>query len=514
MAESLSRKSLFITVMNLLGAIIAYLGFFVIARYMPQGEQVIGLVTFSTGYLSVFLPISRLGFPQAHTKKVSEGSDLAVCNGAFLIITVLLTLLMSAVVIATIIIWVYLLHRGFETKEELDAIWIMFGYNIVISFANVPITTFSARREMVKSQLGTFAGHIARVVAIVFVVFSGLSGLDIVWAYFIGGAASLAASLYLLSGYPFRWPHRAMLSDYYRFSRPLVVPTILATLPLGLAPVLIQYYWHLIYTGYFGSAYRIVAVFIVLGQSVASVIFPKISELHSQGSFSEIRMHTMEAEKLLAFILAPLSFFLLIYSPGIIHVLLKNTFLGAVSSLWALSLWLYVTGISQPKSNLIPAMNRPSISGMITSVSSIVSVVLMLFLIPRDLFGFRLPGLADFGASLALLAGAVVSYGISNYYSNRISGTRFSFAIIIFPAIAVLSCLAVFPLTYVFGQLNWVWYIGLLFVFLIAAIYLLICLLSRAIEPGEIKLILDALNPLEMRTYVSSELSSRYNGKQ
>jgi hypothetical protein len=159
-------------------------------------------------------------------------------------------------------------------------------------------------------------------------------------------------------------------------------------------------------------------------------------------------------------------------------------------------------------------MNRPSISGMITSVSSIVSVVLMLFLIPRDLFGFRLPGLADFGASLALLAGAVVSYGISNYYSNRISGTRFSFAIIIFPAIAVLSCLAVFPLTYVFGQLNWVWYIGLLFVFLIAAIYLLICLLSRAIEPGEIKLILDALNPLEMRTYVSSELSSRYNGKQ
>lgn len=510
MAESLSRKSVFIVVMNLAGAVIAYLGFFVIARYMPQGEQIIGLVTFSTGYLTVFLPVSKLGFPQAHTKRVSEGADLGQCNGAFVLVTAILTAVMSAVVVLTIIIWTVLLRKGFETREELDAIWIMFGYNILAIIANIPSTTFAARREMAKSQIGPFAGHVARVASIAFVAFSGLGGIDIVWAYFVGGAATMVSSLYLFKGYPVRWPDRQLLRSYFNFAKPLILPTILSTLPLGLAPVLIQYYWHLTYTGYFGAAYRIVAVFLVLGASVANVIFPKISELHSMGGVHEIRNNTMEAERLLGFILAPLSFFLLFYATGVINVMLKDTFLGATSSLWALSIWLYISSVSQPKNNLIPAMNDPKKYGMVTALSSIVSVALMIFLIPGSLFGIAMPGLRDFGASIAMAAGAVVTYVLSDRYSKSISGTRFEYSVLIYPAIAIISCLLIFPLTTIFSPLLWKWYTGLMFALAVAAVYLLLCLLTRTIEMREIRLLWNALDPFEMHSYVSDELTSKY----
>ncbi|MEM3852265.1 MAG: oligosaccharide flippase family protein [Methanomassiliicoccales archaeon] len=510
MAESLARKSLLVTMMNLLGAIIAYAGFFVIARVMPQGEQVIGLVTFSTGFASVFIPISRLGFPNAHVKRVSEGEDLGGCNGAFLLLTAILTAIMSAVVVGSIYFWTVLLHRGFETRTELDAIWIMLGYNVIATIANVPVTTFSARREMVKGQIGAFAGHIVRVAAIVFVVFSRLSGLDIVWCYFVGGAASLGASIYLFRSYPVHTPSRKLLHEYVSFAKPLYLATLLAPLPVSLAPVVVQFYWHLTYTGYFGAAYRIVTVFVVLGASVAAVIFPRISELHSKGDMLAIRNSTREAEKLLAFILAPLTLFLMIYATGIIHVLLSNSFRGAVSSLAVLAVWLYVSGVAQPKNNLIQGINRPREYGLITVSSSVLSVVLLFLLIPSSLSGLHLAGLADVGASLSLVAGAIVIYILSHHYSLKHSGTGFEYGVLIFPAIATVSCLLVYPLTFVMSELTWTWYVGLLFAAIVFALYIALCLALRALDRKELRFLFDTLNPLEMHSYVASELSSKY----
>ncbi len=511
MEESLARKSLLGTVMNLVGSIIAYVGFFFIARYMPAGDQVIGLVAFSTGYVSVFLPVSRFGFQTAHSKKVSEGEDLGECNGAFMLITAVLTLLMIAVVFGSIFIWIDVLHRGFEPgqgTEELNAIWIMLGYTVITALSNIPITTFNARREIAKGQMGAFAGHIIRVAAIVVVVFLGLARIDIVWAYFFGALASLIASFFYFRKYPVRWPSRRILRDYSAFASPLLIPSIISPLPVNLAPVLVQLFWSLSYTGYFGSAYRVVTVFSVLGLSVSNVIFPKLSELHSQGRSVEIKERTASSEKLLAFVLAPVAFFVVVYATGVIHVLLKNDFLPAVPSLMALAVYIYATGISSSKVSLLPALNMPGLSGRIATASSVISIVLMAVLIPTSVFGIRLFAMKDLGASIALLCSSVFTYAASNYFSNRVAGTRFEARIILYPLIAVLSCLLLMPLTDLFPQLLWSWYIGLMFALLSAAIYLFSCLASKLITLDELRLLTDSVNPFKMHHYVKSELFS------
>ena len=251
MAESLARKSLFTTLINVFGAVVAYAGIFVISRYMPAGEFTIGLIGFTVSYVGIFLPVSRLGFGSAHIKKVSEGADIGECNGAMMLITAVLTGLMTLLVFATVFLWVYLLHHGFETPLELQGIWIMLGYTIVTVFASVPMATFSARREVAKAQIGTFAGHIVRVAAIVFVVFSGFPAIDVIWAYFLGGAASAAVTFYYFRGYPLRRPSKSILREYRKFADPLLLPSLIGMLPVSLSVVLVQFFWHLQVAGLF-----------------------------------------------------------------------------------------------------------------------------------------------------------------------------------------------------------------------------------------------------------------------
>ena len=56
--------------------IVDLLVIFFVARYM--GPEPLGLISFGTAYVTLFLIISNLGFDTAHVKRVSEGKDLGL----------------------------------------------------------------------------------------------------------------------------------------------------------------------------------------------------------------------------------------------------------------------------------------------------------------------------------------------------------------------------------------------------------------------------------------------------
>ena len=515
MAESLARKSLFTTLINIFGAVVAYAGIFVISRYMPAGEFTIGLIGFTVSYVGIFLPVSRLGFGSAHIKKVSEGADIGECNGAMMLITAVLTGLMTLLVFATVFLWVYLLHHGFETPLELQGIWIMLGYTIVTVFASVPMATFSARREVAKAQIGTFAGHIVRVAAIVFVVFSGFPAIDVIWAYFLGGVASAAVTFYYFRGYPLRRPGKSILRDYRKFADPLLLPSLIGMLPVSLSVVLVQLFWHLQVAGLFYAGFRITSVFVILGGSVSSVIFPRISELHSSGSGAQIKNSTLKSEYFLSFVLAPVSAFLLVYPKGILHVIMSNSFLGAAGPLGILALWLYVNGIAGPKNSVVGGMNRPRTLGWISIASTLVSIAVMVIAIPGSIFSIRLLGLGADGAAFGLLAGAIVTYFLSHRHADKLAGTGFSFKVIVFIIEAIAAYALIYPLTYALPLSLWEWYDVLLFAGLGVLAYVGLGIVTRMVGFGDIKVLIESFNPVAMRRYVSEELKSEFtDGKK
>ncbi len=514
-AESLARKSLFSTLINLLGAVVAYAGIFVISRFMPAAEFTIGLIGFSVSYVGIFLPVGRLGFGTAHVKKVSEGADIGECNGAMLLITAVLTVLMTLIVFASILFWVILLHHGFETPLELQGIWIMLGYTIITGFAVVPATTFGARREVAKAQIGTLAGHIVRVAAIVFIVFSNLSAIDVIWAYFFGGIASAAVTFYYFRGYPVRRPGRSLLREYRKFADPLLLPSLIGMLPVSLSVVIVELFWHLQVAGLFYAGFRITSVFVVLSASVSGLIFPRISELHSRGSMAEIKNSTLVSEHFLSFVLAPISAFLLIYPAGILHVIMSNAFLGASQTLGILAIWLYVSGISGPKNSAIGGMNRPVTLGRISIAGTLFSIAVMVVAIPKSIFGLTLLGLNAGGAAVGLLAGAMLTYYLSHRHANKLAQTGFSSRIVIFIMVAILVYALIYPLTSFLPLLGWEWYDVLLFAGLGGAVYTGVCLVTKMVSIDEIRVIADSFNPFAMRKYVSEELASEFSdGKE
>jgi hypothetical protein len=70
----------------------------------------------------------------------------------------------------------------------------------------------------------------------------------------------------------------------------------------------------------------------------------------------------------------------------------------------------------------------------------------------------------------------------------------------------------VMPLTLLIPLQQWRWYDAVFFALVSGAVYLVLCLLSRIASIEDLKVYIDALNPLAMHRYVSDELSSDFKG--
>ena len=138
------------------------------------------------------------------------------------------------------------------------------------------------------------------------------------------------------------------------------------------------------------------------------------------------------------------------------------------------------------------------------------TIALLLILIPTSIFKFKLFGLKEYGAAIALAAGAAIAYIATNYYSGRIAGTKFEFRLLAYPVVSIVACLAFMPLTSVFPVLEWTWYMGLMFALGSVLLYVLLCLVLRIIKMDDIKLLVDSVNPFAMHRYIASELSTTF----
>ncbi|RKX94787.1 MAG: flippase, partial [Spirochaetes bacterium] len=136
---------------QLLNALLGYIALKFIATYMSPWEY--GVIGFAYGFVALFSIFGKLGFDQAHIKRVSEGKDLGKCIATFAVTKTLLAGVMASIVIISIAIWKFLLHRGFESPLHEQAIYIMLVYFFLLTITQSFISTFNARKESAKAQI-------------------------------------------------------------------------------------------------------------------------------------------------------------------------------------------------------------------------------------------------------------------------------------------------------------------------------------------------------------------------
>jgi O-antigen/teichoic acid export membrane protein len=191
----LAQKSIFTLFADVSNALLSYVALFFITKYMSPAAY--GIIGFATGYVSLMFILGDLGFDSAHVKYISSGEEQSKCTGVHLTVKAVLTVVGAATVISSVLIWKYVLGRGFESPDHEIAIYIILLSIMLKGFATPFQTTFMAEKEMAKNRATQLVGTVIRLVAIIYVALAGLGVMALAFAYVVEAIGILSVSCFI-----------------------------------------------------------------------------------------------------------------------------------------------------------------------------------------------------------------------------------------------------------------------------------------------------------------------------
>jgi len=499
------RKSALVFLNNIAGLFLGYVSFLIIARNM--GKEVLGIIGFALGFIGLFFSLGDLNLSAAHIKRISEGKDLGKCIGTYLFLKIILIVIMVVTVQFGIVIWEKIEKLKLIIPTQKAILQIILVYFTVRLISSVIEVTFLARKEIGKAAISIFTLNSVRCLATILVVLLGCGVLAIAGTYVLAAVVSLLIGLCLFRGYPISKPNFSYLKNYWHFSAPLAISSILFMVDTNLPLILIYFFWSAGETGLFFAAVRVVLPIFALGRAIHILIFPTISSLYSQGRIDSIRRLSRQAERLISLISSPLVIFIIFFSQPIIIFLLGENFLPISSMLKILVLDAFLYIITVPYFLQFRGTEHTKTDMKINVVKSIVLITLNLIFIPASLAGYKLLGLKSLGASLSILVTSLFGFLITLILVRRLTKTRTAGKFLIHLIASSFSFGVIYLITKnlrynVFIYLLVSGSLGLL-------LYLFLLFIIKELRKEDIMLLRQALNPRAMSAYLRSEIGGQ-----
>jgi len=506
----IARKSALIIGTELLNGALGYVSLFFITRYI--GPSSYGTVAFAIGFVSLFLVLENMGYHHSHVKKISEGKDLGICNGTFLLSKIGLTVLLATVVLASIFLWKNVLGRGFETPEHEIAIYIMLGYYIIRSLSYFFQVTFRAKREIAKKQIPLFLETLVRVVATIYVAMAGYGALALAFTYIVGDVALFLSGLYLFKGNPIKKPSKQYFKEYTHFALPLILVVISATIINNIDKVFIQLFWSASDVGYYFAGFKLSHFINMFTVALITLLFPTYSKLHANKNIKRIVKLTYQSERHISLIVFPMVFGIAILAEPATFILLSG-WTPSIPILQILPFYALLAGLEAPYQSQFLGTNRPKLTRNRVLIMVIANIILNLILVPEDIqsLGLKLMGLGARGAAIA----TVISFGIglfySRYYAWKITGVKGNWRVLLHAIAASIMVLFLYILLYQFNYISNIirWYHLLGVSFLGLGIYIGVLYLLKEFTRDDFKFYLDALNIKKMFVYIWDEIRGK-----
>jgi O-antigen/teichoic acid export membrane protein len=399
----LARKSLLLFTVNMAGSVLGFLSTIVIARWM--GAAALGTVGYLLGLLGLLAVLLDMGSGLAHLKRVSEtDQDPAPLIGTFLVLRVALTALFLIAVLLLPLIKNYLGQPLFSSRDEQYAYYIIAAFYVLHGLANVFLYTFEARLETAKETIPDFAGSLLSFVAKVVVASCGLGVIALSGAYLVEQVTRLFMALLLFTGYHIARVKREHVLGYIRYTVPLTLNTALSLIVANVNPVLIRAFWTTGEVGYYTAVLGFGAVLDRVASTLMVLFFPQASSDAAQGRWDEIRRRFLLIERYMLTVLVPFGVALVFFSSAIVTAALGGEFASATPILILLAINSILAGIFQPYRAVLCAVEKQGYL-VVSSVLGLTALLIVdLLLVPRQISGFSLSGLAGTGAAIALLA--------------------------------------------------------------------------------------------------------------
>jgi O-antigen/teichoic acid export membrane protein len=177
--------------------------------------------------------------------------------------------------------------------------------------------------------------------------------------------------------------------------------------------------------GRFAAAAKFSDLFLLLGISMAIVLLPAISSLHSKGDHARALVLVRDVERWTSLLLWPAIVLVLWANGPLVHILLSNDVEGAGPVLVILSLQAFATSLLMPVQNLAIASGQPSFAARIVLASVAVDLVLNMILVPTSWSILPAFGLGAMGAAISALAATL--FAIAAYSVRTRSWEGYSF---------------------------------------------------------------------------------------
>ncbi len=507
----IARKSAFIIATHLLSGILGYVGLKFIALYMEPWEY--GIIGFAFGLVSLFSFFGDMGFGSAHIKRVSEGKNLATCIGTFGAIKTILAGILAGSVIISIAVWKYAIGRGFESSLHEQTIYLMLAYYVLLTLTNTMITTFNAKKEVVKSELPLFCYNFVRIFVTIVVVYSGMGVLALAYAYVLGEIVHFALAFLLFRNYPVGKPSKNYLKSYTSFAFPMAIASVSSLVMVNIDKVTIQLFWGSQQVGEYFAVFNLSQFLTLFSTAVGVLLFPTMSEYFANNNLSAIRDLTLRAERYLSMIIFPVIILMVVLASPIIFILLSAKYAAALPVLQIVPFFILFAIMLNPYEKQLSAMNMPKLVRNRLILMMIINVILNLLLVPKDIQSIGLYNLAGLGSTGAAI-GTVVSYFIALVYTRytafKIANIKGNRSVILHCIAAALMGLIVYYLTdYTHYITITRWYHLVLISLFGLAIYYTILYLLREFKKEDFWFYIDTLNIKKMARYVKEEFKNK-----
>lgn len=508
----IARKSALVIAVNFLAGVLNYISLYLIARYYSLPKFALGLLNFTIGFVALFNVISDLGFPQAHIKRVSEGKDMATCNATFFIIRLFLVFLMSLAIFSSILVWKYVMGRGFESPLQEKAVYVMLCYYILLALARNFITTYRAKMEIALAQFPIFIEAFVRTFAIAYFVMFKYHALWIVYTYVIGGFAMFLSSYFFFKE-PIGKPSKEYFFSYLKFAIPVSLVSVSLVVMTNLDKVLIQLFWSYDEGADYFSIFRLTRFINNITAAFGMLLLPTMSAMYVRNKMEEMKNITIMAERYISMVLMPVVFLLIFLAQPTVYILLTKKFYTAIPILQIMPLFALFDALERPYQTKLLGMDLPNFARNRMLIMLSLNLILNLLLIPRNIksLGISLFGLAGVGAAIA----TVVAYFSGLIYTRLIIykmskiGLNVSVIKHFFAAIIMGFIVRYMNKYYIVRR----WY-DLLFLFILGlAIYLAILIALKEFKKRDFYLFIDTLNPKKMFSYISLEIKEKVKKK-
>lgn len=517
-----------------LGAMLGLVANYLIGQFF--GPAYSGQVDFALGVVGIFFLVTDLGMGQAHVKRVSEGRDPGDCFATYAVFKAASMVVFTVLVVGGILVYGVILGKPFETTT-IPILLIALVYYVSKGLQEVAQSTFEARLETARSQLGHFtdtfvrvaltalgaglvlalvhrSGPLVRMVDPTMQPFAWMAqnpGALLAMATAGGGIAAAAVSITLmlrtLERGRFRWD---LLKDYATFALPLFLTSAVGMISAHVDSTALGFFLNESETGIFGRVRRLPLFLGGIGLAVSILLFPSLSGMAARGDRTGIQRMMDKALRYLSLLLVPLVIFLVLFATPIIRIAVGDLFVGGAAAMSYLALYTLFITLAIPHSNLLLGMGHSRVVALLGGITAILVIGLDLLLIPTDIrsLGIPLAGLGIEGAALGTLASGLFWYASLRYTTWRVVGYRERGHVYkhLLAGLAMALVLA-FVDSQVVAFTRF--YHAILFGLLGGLVYLAALLALRELTREDWAYVRESIHPIRMLKYVVGELRHR-----